>query len=47
MVSADCVIIITDYTSYDWQEVVDCSPLIVDTRHATRDFNGLARRVWL
>jgi UDP-N-acetyl-D-glucosamine dehydrogenase len=33
---ADCVVIITDHSSYDWQFVVDHSRLIVDTRNATR-----------
>ncbi|TVR22772.1 MAG: nucleotide sugar dehydrogenase [Anaerolineaceae bacterium] len=45
--SADCVVIVTDHTSYDWQEVVDHSALIVDTRHATSGIDGAARRVWL
>jgi UDP-N-acetyl-D-glucosamine dehydrogenase len=34
--SADCVVIITDHSFYDWQFVVDHSRLIVDTRNATR-----------
>ncbi len=33
--NADCVVIVTDHTAYDWQHVLDHSKLIVDTRHAT------------
>lgn len=35
--SQDCVIILTDHSSYDWGWIVAHSPLIVDTRNATRD----------
>ncbi len=34
--TADCVVIITDHSSYDWQWIVNHSRLIVDTRNATR-----------
>ena len=34
--NADCVVIATEHSSYDWQWVVDNSHLIVDTRNATR-----------
>lgn len=33
---ADCVVITTDHSSYDWRWIVDNSRLIVDTRNATR-----------
>jgi UDP-N-acetyl-D-glucosamine dehydrogenase len=33
---ADCVVITTAHTSYDWQWIVENSQLIVDTRNATR-----------
>jgi UDP-N-acetyl-D-glucosamine dehydrogenase len=42
---ADCVVIITDHTNYDWQEVVDHSRLIVDTRNAIGKRTGHARVV--
>ena len=42
---ADCVVIVTDHSSYDWQHVVDHSRLIVDTRHATAAKQGKARVV--
>lgn len=45
--SADCVVIITDHDSFDWQHVVDHSRLIVDTRNATGRVRGAARVVAL
>jgi UDP-N-acetyl-D-glucosamine dehydrogenase len=35
--SQDCLIIVTDHSAYDWTWVVEHSPLIVDTRNATRN----------
>ncbi len=32
----DCTVIVTNHSSYDYQQVVDCSSIIVDTRNATR-----------
>jgi UDP-N-acetyl-D-glucosamine dehydrogenase len=32
---ADCVVIVTDHSEYDWPWVVKSSALIVDTRNAT------------
>lgn len=32
---ADCVVIITNHSTYDWQHVVEHSNLILDTRNAT------------
>jgi UDP-N-acetyl-D-glucosamine dehydrogenase len=45
--SADCVVIVTDHTSYDWQHVLDHASLLVDTRHATSPRTGKARVVVL
>jgi UDP-N-acetyl-D-glucosamine dehydrogenase len=45
--AADCVVIVTDHSSYHWQHVVDHSQLIVDTRNATHKINGKARVVML
>jgi UDP-N-acetyl-D-glucosamine dehydrogenase len=45
--AADCVVIITDHTNYDWQHVLDNSSLVVDTRHSTQKFNGKARVILL
>jgi UDP-N-acetyl-D-glucosamine dehydrogenase len=45
---ADCVVIITDHSSYDWQEIAQASRVIMDTRHAIpKDVNGGARIVGL
>jgi UDP-N-acetyl-D-glucosamine dehydrogenase len=33
--AADCVVIVTDHSSYDWQWIVNNSRLIMDTRNAT------------
>jgi UDP-N-acetyl-D-glucosamine dehydrogenase len=44
---SDCVVIVTDHKVYNWDEVVACSQVIVDTRHATKHVAGGARRVWL
>lgn len=32
---ADCVVIVTDHSAYDWEQVVAYSRLIIDTRNAT------------
>ncbi|MGH7801682.1 MAG: nucleotide sugar dehydrogenase [Thermodesulfobacteriota bacterium] len=32
----DCVVIVTDHSCYNWQEIVDKSQLVIDTRNATR-----------
>ncbi len=44
---ADCVVIITDHTAYDWQHVLDHSSLVVDTRHTTPPRTGRARVITL
>jgi UDP-N-acetyl-D-glucosamine dehydrogenase len=43
LASADCVVIVTDHTSFDWQHVLDHSKLVVDTRNATAGKQGAAR----
>jgi UDP-N-acetyl-D-glucosamine dehydrogenase len=45
--AAHCVVIITDHTQYDWQEVVGNSKVVVDTRHATSDVTEPDNRIWL
>ena len=32
---ADCVVILTDHDAYDWNEILEHSKVLVDTRHAT------------
>jgi UDP-N-acetyl-D-glucosamine dehydrogenase len=36
LASYDCVLIATDHSSYDYEEIVRNSKLVVDTRNATR-----------
>jgi UDP-N-acetyl-D-glucosamine dehydrogenase len=43
LAGADCVVIVTDHSSYDWQHVLDHSKLVVDTRNATAGRRGAAR----
>lgn len=45
--SADCVVIVTAHSTYDWQHILDNSHLVVDTRHATQNMQGKARIVYL
>jgi UDP-N-acetyl-D-glucosamine dehydrogenase len=45
--SADCVVIVTDHSTFDYQQVVDHSRLIVDTRHAVSPRTGKATVVSL
>ena len=37
---ADCVVIITDHTSFDYRALVERAPLIVDTRNALKGFTS-------
>jgi UDP-N-acetyl-D-glucosamine dehydrogenase len=32
----DCVIIVTDHSSYDYPKIVECAKLVVDSRNATK-----------
>jgi UDP-N-acetyl-D-glucosamine dehydrogenase len=45
--NADCVVIVTDHSSYDWQEVVDYASVVVDTRHVINGRPGKARVITL
>ncbi len=47
LADADCVVILTNHSSYDYQHILDNSSLVVDTRHATPPRNGSARVVLL
>jgi len=40
--SADCCVIITDHSSYDWTSIAEHARLIVDTRNALRDHRDKA-----
>ena len=43
LAATDCVVVITDHSSIDWQMVVDHSVLVVDTRHVVVNLPGTAR----
>ena len=42
---ADCMIIVTDHSAYDWQWIVQNARLIVDTRNATRSVQLSGARI--
>jgi UDP-N-acetyl-D-glucosamine dehydrogenase len=44
---ADCVVIITNHSSYDWAEVLAHADVVVDTRNATANYKGRARVIGL
>jgi UDP-N-acetyl-D-glucosamine dehydrogenase len=35
--SQDCIIILTDHSTYDFQRIIAAAKLVVDTRNATKD----------
>jgi UDP-N-acetyl-D-glucosamine dehydrogenase len=35
--SQDCILIVTDHTAYQWEDVVEHSGLVIDTRNATKN----------
>ena len=41
----DCVVLVTNHSAYEMQEIVDQAPLVVDTRGATRGLNVPEGRV--
>ena len=45
--TADCVVIVTDHTAFDWELVVAKARLVVDTRNALKGRPGTARVVKL
>ncbi len=46
LTEADCVLIATAHSAYDWQMICDESRLVVDTRNATHGVSGGAKNVW-
>jgi UDP-N-acetyl-D-glucosamine dehydrogenase len=38
--AADCVVLVTDHSAFDYAAIADCASLIVDTRNAFRDFRS-------
>jgi UDP-N-acetyl-D-glucosamine dehydrogenase len=45
LASRDCVLIVTDHSSFDWPWIVEHSPLVVDTRNATRGISAPPGRI--
>jgi UDP-N-acetyl-D-glucosamine dehydrogenase len=41
----DCVLIVTDHSSFDYAVIADHCPLLVDTRNATRGLQGTAAQI--
>jgi UDP-N-acetyl-D-glucosamine dehydrogenase len=41
----DCVVIVADHSAYDWRVIAEHSPLLVDTRGATRGLSTKAGRI--
>ena len=40
MKTADCVVIVTDHSAFDYPALVDQAQLIVDTRNALKGFKS-------
>ncbi|MFP4322508.1 MAG: nucleotide sugar dehydrogenase [Anaerolineales bacterium] len=47
LAAQDCLVIVTNHSTYDWQEIVDHGRVIVDTRNAVNNSTGQARVVRL
>ena len=47
LASADCVVVVTGHSAYEWQQVVDNAVVVVDTRNALQNFEGSAKVVRL
>jgi UDP-N-acetyl-D-mannosaminuronate dehydrogenase/intein/homing endonuclease len=45
LASRDCVLIVTDHSSFDWPWIVEHSRLVVDTRNATRGISAPLGRI--
>lgn len=44
--SLDCTLIATDHSVFDWEMVVRYSPLVVDTRNATKHVKQQRDKIW-
>lgn len=45
LASYDCVLVATDHSSYDYQQIVDSAQLVVDSRNATRSVKKSREKV--
>ena len=41
----DCVIILTDHSSYDFRQIVQAAKLVIDTRNSTKDLHEFKDRI--
>jgi UDP-N-acetyl-D-mannosaminuronate dehydrogenase len=46
LAAQDCVLVVTDHSSYDWGFLVRHAPLLIDTRNATRDVRQGREKIW-
>jgi len=46
LASQDCVVIATDHSSYDLDFIVKHSPLVIDTRNATKNVTQHRERIY-
>ena len=40
LAAADCVLILTSHSAFDYREIAEKAPLVVDTRNAMKEFRG-------
>jgi UDP-N-acetyl-D-glucosamine dehydrogenase len=45
LAAADCVLLATDHSAYDYQFILDHADLIIDTRNAFTGLKGAAEKV--
>jgi UDP-N-acetyl-D-glucosamine dehydrogenase len=45
LASYDCVLIATDHSSYDYEQIVESAALVVDSRNATRNVKKNRQKV--
>jgi len=43
---ADCVLIVTDHSTIDYEEVVEHAQLVVDTRNATKNVKQMREKIY-
>jgi UDP-N-acetyl-D-glucosamine dehydrogenase len=46
VLAADCVLIITDHSKFDYEEIVRHAQLVVDTRNATKDVRIMREKIY-
>ncbi len=45
--NSDCVLIVTDHSDLDYEQVVAASQIVVDTRNATKEVKSHREKIWL